>query len=91
MSRVLLDTDSLSDVIKGRNPRVQAEAKTYLMAYGQFTFSAITRYEILRGLQAKQAVRQIAIFEVRCQNSLILPLSDAIIVQAARIYGELRR
>jgi tRNA(fMet)-specific endonuclease VapC len=45
----------------------------------------------LRGLKAKQAVRQIAAFDERCHRSLILPLTDEIVVRAAEIYADLHR
>jgi len=47
----------------------------------------ITRYEILRGLKARRATRQLARFEQRCQHSQVLPLTDDIIVQAADLYA----
>ena len=49
--------------------------------------SMITRYEILRGLKARRATRQLARFEQRCQQSQVLPLTDAIIVLAADLYA----
>ena len=55
MPPALLDTDTLSEVMKGRDPQVQRRARQYLASYGCFTFSIITRYEILRGLKAKGA------------------------------------
>jgi tRNA(fMet)-specific endonuclease VapC len=54
-------------------------------------FSIITRYEILRGLKAKVALQQIALFEDRCRESRVLPLTDTVVVQAAEIYAELHR
>lgn len=90
-SLALLDTDTLSEVMKGRDPNVQQNAQHYLSTYGQFRFSVITRYEILRGLKAKEALRQIAIFEDRCQKSYVYPLTDDIIVQASDIYAYLHK
>ena len=46
--------------MRGRDPRVRERATAYLAAHGRFTFSIITRYEILRGLRAKRADRQVA-------------------------------
>jgi len=89
MPPALLDTDTLSEVMKGRDPQVQQRARQYLASYGCFTFSIITRYEILRGLRAKGAIRQIAAFEERCHKSNVLPLTDEVIVQAANIYADL--
>jgi len=91
MPRVLLDTDTLSEVMKGRDPQVQRHARRYLADYGPFSFSIITRYEILRGLKARRGTRQIAAFEERCRNSNILALTDDVIVQAADIYADLHQ
>ena len=91
MGPALLDTDTLSEVMKGRDSHVREKARQYLATYGRFTFSIITRYEILRGLKAKLATRQLATFEERCRHSHVLSLTDDIIVRAADIYADLRR
>jgi tRNA(fMet)-specific endonuclease VapC len=91
MEPSLLDTDTLSEVMKGVNQGVQSNARQYLRAFGSFTFSLITRYEILRGLKARRATRQIARFEQRCQQSVVLPVTDAIIVRAADVYALLHQ
>ena len=87
MEPALLDTDTLSEIMKGVNPQVQDNARRYLTVFRHFTFSIMTRYEILRGLKARRATRQIARFEQRCQRSQVLPLTDDIIVQAAELYA----
>lgn len=43
---VLLDTDTLSVILR-QNPLVLAKAQAYLAQNSRFTFSIITRYEIL--------------------------------------------
>ena len=90
MAPSLLDTDTLSDVLK-KDDFVRQQAIQYLTEERRFTFSIITRYEILRGLKAKQADRQITAFDALCVASNILPLTDAIIVKAADIYAYLKR
>jgi len=87
MEPALLDTDTLSEIMKGVDPSVQDNARRYLTVFRHFTFSIITRYEILRGLKARRATRQLARFEQRCQHSQVLPLTDDIIVQAADLYA----
>jgi tRNA(fMet)-specific endonuclease VapC len=87
----LLDTDTLSEVIKDRDLRVRQAARQYLEAHGSFTFSIITRYEVLRGLKAKRATRQVAAFEHWCQTSNVLPLSDDVVVRATDLYADLYR
>lgn len=64
-------------------------ANDYLKFHQGFTFSIITRFEILRGLKAKGAHNQITKFEIICRNSIILELTDNVIVKAADIYADL--
>ena len=86
---VLLDTDNLSEIMRGRDSTIVQKAREYLKTHGQFRISIITRYEILRGLKAKQAFRQIALFEERCRKSVVYPLIDDMIVKASDIYAYL--
>ena len=74
----LLDTDILSELLK-QHPQVVHRARLYLAEHKRLAFSIITRYEILRGLKAKQAKAQEIAFEALCQTCLILPLTDRII------------
>lgn len=87
----LLDTNVLSEIMRGRDASIQNNARAYLAQYGEFRFSILTRYEILRGLEAKQASAQIARFQAQCRKSDILALTDEIVARAAAIYGELYR
>jgi tRNA(fMet)-specific endonuclease VapC len=87
-SRVLLDTDTLSAIMRGE-PEATAHARGYLAEHRRFSFSVITRYEILRGLLAKGATRQRQAFERLCALSELLPLTDDVARQAAEIYAEL--
>ena len=88
---MLIDTSTLSEVIKGHDTNVQARARLYLESHQRFTFSIMTRFEVLRGLHAKAADRQLANFEVFCSRSVVLPLDDTAIVEAAEIYGFLHQ
>jgi tRNA(fMet)-specific endonuclease VapC len=87
---VLLDTDILSELLK-QHPFVLQRVRTYLAEHERLAFSIITRYELLRGLKAKQARTQEAAFTLLCQASLILPLTDQVVDRAATLYGELHR
>ncbi len=88
MNELLLDTDTLSFFLRNV-PKVMAEANKYLKFHQVFTFSIITRFEILRGLKAKNALSQIAKFEGICRFSKILELNDNAIVKAADIYADM--
>ncbi|WP_008312490.1 type II toxin-antitoxin system VapC family toxin [Leptolyngbya sp. PCC 6406] len=87
---VLLDTDILSAILR-RDPVVIPKAQTYLSTQRQFTFSIITRYEILRGLKAKNATKQLTAFERFCDANIVLPLTDEMIIKASDIYAFLKQ
>lgn len=87
---LLLDTDILSAVMRG-HPTAIAHGNNYLNDYGQFAFSTITRFELLRGLKVKNATRQTIAFEKLCSANVILGITDSIIVKAADIYADLHR
>jgi len=89
MEQVILDTDILSFILR-QHPAVLPKARTYLVTHRQFTFTIITRYEVLRGLKAKNALQQIANFERLCNVSTVLPLTDEVVVEAANIYAYLK-
>ena len=70
--QVVIDSDVLSDVLSESfrgDPAVVTRARTYLAEYGQLDISIITQYEILRGLKAKQATRQLERFEEFCAQN----------------------
>ncbi|MFH1116984.1 MAG: type II toxin-antitoxin system VapC family toxin [Pseudomonadota bacterium] len=90
LPQALLDTDILSAIMR-RNPSVTQQAHSYLEAHGRFTFSIITRYEVLRGLLAKGSAKQLASFDRLCGMSRVLAVTDPIIVQAATVYADLHR
>ncbi len=87
-AKVLLDSDTLSFYIK-QYPKVVAEAQNYLRQHQTFTFSIITRFEILRGLKANGATTRTKAFDSLCRQNEIIGLSDQIIVRAADIYADL--
>lgn len=86
MRPCLLDTDILSEVLKQKHPVVAQKATAYWQTYQQFTFSAITRYEVLRGLKEKTATRQLQQFAVFCGHSVIVAISDDILDQATDLW-----
>ena len=86
---VLLDTDILSAIMR-RDARATARARVYLAQQRRFSFSVITRYEVLRGLLAKGATRQEEAFERLCAASEVLPLTNEIARRAAAVYATLR-
>ena len=86
----LLDTDILSAIMR-QDPVVIPKAQTCLVAQERFTFSIITQYEILRGLKAKGATKQLAAFDRFCDVNTVLPLTDEAIIKASDVYAVLRK
>ena len=88
LRRVALDTDILSAIMR-RHPSVIPTARAYLIEHHQSHFSVVTQYETLRGLKARDAVRQTTIFEDFCSRNIILYLGGRTVSKAAEIYADL--
>jgi tRNA(fMet)-specific endonuclease VapC len=91
MDAALLDTDILSQVLKQRHPSVRKHAAQYLRSHGQFAFSAVTRFEIIRGYKERNAATQLTRFLTFCGHSLILPVTDVIFDRAADLWVMARK
>jgi len=87
--KTMLDTDVLSSLMR-KQPLALSRARRYLTGRSQLTISLLTRFEVLRGLKAKNARTQLAAFESFCAKNEVLPVTDPIIVRAAEIYADLR-
>ncbi len=91
MDAALLDTDILNEVLKQRNSHVVAHASAYFQIHGRFAISALTRYEVIRGLRDANATAQLSRFTTFCQNSLILSITDSILERAADLWVAARQ
>lgn len=91
MQLILLDTDILSEILKQKNPTVLEHAANYLAQYDQFAISAMTRYEVMRGLKDKYAVRQLKNFAQFCHSAEVFPITDEILDRTADLRVEARK
>lgn len=87
MDEALLDTDILSEALKAKDAQVLANAQQYLSQYGRFSFSAITFYEVLRGLVATGASKQLTTFLQTAANSNIMPVSIPVLRRSADLWA----
>jgi tRNA(fMet)-specific endonuclease VapC len=85
----LLDTDILSELFKG-NSTVKTRVTEYISEHHNLIISHITKYEILKGLKAKKAQKQIDAFNIFCNANKIIPITDDVIIKASDIYAALR-
>lgn len=85
----LIDTDILSELFKG-NAQVTARASEYIREHSRLIISHIQKYEILKGLKAKNAVKQIDLFSKFCAANIMLHITDDVIEKASDIYAALK-
>jgi tRNA(fMet)-specific endonuclease VapC len=90
VNAALLDTDILSEVLKRKDRRVLAKARQYLAQHQRLAFSAITQYEIVRGLQATRATRQLAAFLRTAGTSEVFAVSVPVLMRAAGLWADAR-
>ena len=90
MKESLLDTDIFSFYMKGNNDVIE-KVVDYLTEYPTLNISSITYYEILKGLEYKQASRQKENFENLVEEMNIINMSQTSLKISAKIYGDLRR
>jgi tRNA(fMet)-specific endonuclease VapC len=90
MNPTLLDTDILSEVLKKKDPRVLNTSALYLAEHRRLAFSAITYYEIVRGLQAIKAKRGLANFFVKLGGFDVVEISIPVLHRAADLWAEAR-
>jgi predicted nucleic acid-binding protein len=89
--KVILDTDILSEYLKGYNTSVANRAAIYAKDHGVFTFTSITVYEIVYGLELKGAFAQLKkVMTWLKQNEEITPI-DADYLRAATIKAKARK
>jgi tRNA(fMet)-specific endonuclease VapC len=91
MDSVLLDTDTISEILRQRNPIVAKNAIEYLTQHSEFAFSAITHYEIVRGLLWRNATQKLFAYRAFAARSVILPTSEEVFETAAELWVDGRQ
>ena len=89
MNRAMIDTDILSYYFKG-DAVVISNFEKYLKDFECIDVSIITYYEIMSGLLAKKANKQIETFEQFVSENTIVPLTEKSSKISAEIYSLLR-
>ena len=91
MSKALLDTDILSEILKGRNEVVLARERAYLAEFGGYALSTISVVEIVKGLQKFGREHRIQVIMSELNSADIYTLDLRSSELAGRIYGDLER
>ena len=90
MNRTLIDTDILSYYLKA-DATVKRNFRTYLDLFEEIETSIITHYEIMGGLLAKNAKKQLGFYESFILQNSIVPLTEQSVDISAALYGKLKR
>lgn len=91
MDPALLDTDILSEVLKGIDRAVATQATAYRQEHGCYTTSAVTITEIIKGFQRLGKDDRAQQFLTAMGAEEVLPLDREAAAIAGRIHGELER
>ncbi len=76
MRKAILDTDILSEYLKGHDAAVARNATEYLQVHPTFTISSVSVYEIAYGLGVKSAASQLQkAMEWLGRNEEVVPLA----------------
>ena len=89
--RAILDTDTLSEVLKGKNPLVRHRAREYRADAGHFTISAVTVLEVVSGWRRVGKEEKVRHFVELLTSFEVLPLDEQIAELAGRIEGDMFR
>ena len=90
MNRVLIDTDILSYYFKG-DEIVIGNFKKYLEEFDLIEISLVTYYEIVGGLLAKNALKQLDVFEDFVAGNIVVPMTVKSAKISAELYSSLRQ
>ncbi len=85
----LIDTDTLSYVLKRKEPAYQNSLK-YLNKFGRFKISCLTYYECFRGYKANGATTKLQLFQNLLQITDVIYLDKTILEKAGEIYSLLK-
>jgi predicted nucleic acid-binding protein len=89
MDKVLLDTDILSEVLKGVDQNVRRRAQTYRAVAERYTTSAVTIMEIVRGYRRARQDRRLEAFLAIVPELEVLVVDATIADLAGRIHADL--
>ena len=90
MNRAIIDTDILSYYFKG-NQTVIKNFEKYLQDFDLIEISIITYYEIIGGLMAKNALKQLNIFQDFVDQNIVIPMTENSAKISAELYSTLRQ
>jgi predicted nucleic acid-binding protein len=86
MDACLLDTDILSEILKGRNAVVLQNSADYLAQHSKLCFSVFSWYEVVRGMRSTNATTRLREFEAFRRNCDLLDITPTVLNRAADLW-----
>lgn len=90
MTTYVLDTNIVSYILRGEQS-VAGMYRAEGMKGNEFVLPPVVRYEIIRGLLAKAAMKKLENFEKFCENFDIVEINTPVWHKAAEIYAHLQK
>ncbi len=90
MKECLADTDIFSYYMRGI-PHVVSHARKYLKQFGYFNISALTVFEVLKGLRKKKLAKKEKIFRAEMVRHHVIGLDYFVADKAATLLTELEK
>jgi tRNA(fMet)-specific endonuclease VapC len=91
MAKALLDTDILSEILRGKNEAVRRQTEAYLSQHGLLTISVLTVLEIVKGFERLRRHGDTDRFLREVDGMEVLTLTPEAAILAGRMYGALER
>jgi tRNA(fMet)-specific endonuclease VapC len=85
MNRALVDTDILSELLRGKSPTVHRRAEAYLAEHERLTISVVTVFEVVRGRHQAAQPERAAEFVAWARTANVIAFDD----ECARVAGEI--
>ncbi len=89
MNKALLDTDILSEILRGQNKSVLFRERDYRVEWGTLTVSAVTVMEITFGLRMRSNSRLLTKFATKIAGQEVLAFSGSTAELAGTIAAQL--
>ena len=89
VSKVLLDTDILSELLRGRSPAVRDRVASYLKQHDALTICSLTVAEIVKGLEKRAAPAQAKRFRDALPSMEVIGFGLGAAMLAGKIFAAL--
>jgi tRNA(fMet)-specific endonuclease VapC len=89
--KAILDTDILSEILKGKDANVRARSDEYLRANQRLAISVVTVMEVVKGFHKASRAEQMQRFVSGLGSVEIIAMSTEIAILAGKIYADLER